>query len=103
MLFSERMASFERLKGNIAAGCPDIQAPALSSTFNEVNAFQKLYLTLHINHLGGYSLNYTFCPRFSHLDGIKIKILYSSRFHQDSIAKKVKRYWKFIMIIGNLK
>ena len=36
MLFSERMTSFERLKGNVPAGCPDIQAPALSSTFNEV-------------------------------------------------------------------
>ena len=36
MLFSERMALFERLKGKAPAGCPDIQAPALSSTFNEV-------------------------------------------------------------------
>ena len=36
MLFSEKVASFERLKGNLPAGCPDIQAPALSSTFNEV-------------------------------------------------------------------
>ena len=46
MLFSERMTPFERLKGNIPAGCPDIQAPALSSTFNEVYAS---FLVLVIN------------------------------------------------------
>ena len=57
MLFSERMTPFQRLKGNIPAGCPDIQAPALSSTFNEVNAvflyfgdkFYKIFLKVSGN------------------------------------------------------
>ena len=46
MLFSETMVPLARLTGNIPAGCPDIQASALSSTFNEVNVFKMLYSTL---------------------------------------------------------
>ena len=33
---SRSMLPFNRLKGNVNAGCPDIQAPSDSSIFNEV-------------------------------------------------------------------
>ena len=36
-LFSESMLPFNRLKGNVNSGCPDIRAPPDSSIFNEVD------------------------------------------------------------------